>query len=211
MKGKVLLGVVVSVVVMGAVLAGTVLAAGPGVGPRGGMMSSLPVLSELLAMTENELWDARQDGKTFAQIGAEKGVTEQQMIDAVVAARKEVVDQALKDGDITQAQADWMLERAQSAAKSQITDPFPMVGPGMMGRNGWDDDNRFGRGDSEGRFGRGMGMMGRGMGMMGRGMGMMGRGMMGDNGWECPLGSQDCPWFDQADKPAATPSGSTGA
>ena len=56
-------------------------------------------------------------------------MTDQQLIDAIVAGREEVIDQAVKDGRMTQAQADWMLAKMKAMAPFQITNPF---GPGGM-------------------------------------------------------------------------------
>lgn len=86
-------------------------------------------ITKLLGMTPEQIYAERAAGKTLSQIAKQKGVTDQQLIDAIVAGREEVIDQAVKDGRMTQAQADWMLAKMKVMAPFQITNPF---GPGGM-------------------------------------------------------------------------------
>src|SRR5450759_5876930 len=66
-------------------------------------------IAKLLGMTPQELYAEHSSGKTLSEIAKEKGVTNQQVIDAMLAGRQEMVAQAVKNGRISQAQADWML------------------------------------------------------------------------------------------------------
>jgi hypothetical protein len=86
-------------------------------------------ITGLLGMPQEEIYAERAAGKTLSEIAAEKGVTDQQLIDAMLAGRQEVIDQALADGRITQAQADWMQEAMKTMAPLMLTKPF---GPGGM-------------------------------------------------------------------------------
>ena len=91
-------------------------------------------VSRLLGMTPEQVYAERTAGKTLAQIAKEKGVTDQQLIDAIVAGREVAIAEAVKDGRLTQAQADWMLAKMKAMAPFQITNPFA---PGSMrGRMG---------------------------------------------------------------------------
>lgn len=121
---------------------------------RGGATVS-KAITDLLGMTPGQILDERLAGKTLADIAKEKGVTEQQLTDAIVGGQEDILDQAVKDGRLTQAQADWMLERMKTMASSHLTNPF---GPGDNNgpRGGW-----FGGMTGGGRFGgRGAGPFG---------------------------------------------------
>ena len=99
-------------------------AGSPGRGSSDGMSN----IAKLLGMTSDEIWAERVLGKTIADLAKEKGVDTQTLVDALVASQKTMVDQAVTDGRLTQAQADkWLAWYAQSAAL-QLTEPY---GPGF--------------------------------------------------------------------------------
>ena len=54
-----------------------------------------------------------RSGKSLSDVAKDKGVSEQDLRSAVAAAAKTQLDQAVKDGKLTQAQADSMLQRIQ--------------------------------------------------------------------------------------------------
>ncbi len=126
-------------------------------GGFGGMMagtqsSLLSVAAEELGMTLDELTAELQDGKTIADVAAEKGVEPQAIADAFLAQRAEWLAGAVADGRITQQQADWMLENMQEQVLEHLDSPFAgTAGPGGC----WGD--RQG-----GSWRRGGGMMGPG-------------------------------------------------
>lgn len=74
-------------------------------------------VAQFLGINQTDLIAARQSGKSMVQIADEKGVSEQQLIDYVVGQRSSQIDQLVKDGKITQAQADlhkqFMAERVK--------------------------------------------------------------------------------------------------
>ena len=86
-------------------------------------------IAELLGMTQEEIYAERLEGKTLSEIAAEQGVTDQQLIDAMLAGQQEVIAQAVADGRLTQEQADWMLAKMEAMAPYKISNPF---GPGGM-------------------------------------------------------------------------------
>jgi len=90
-------------------------------------------ITKLLGMTQEQILAERQAGKTLADLAKEKGVTDQQLIDAMLAGRQEAIAQAVTDGRLTQAQADWMLEKMTAMAPFQLTNPFA---PGGFGHGG---------------------------------------------------------------------------
>lgn len=95
----------------------SLLVHGRGPGGRGGegfSLTWLQVAAEKLDMTTDELITALQSGKTLEQIAQEKGVDYatiqtaiQQQSQADLRTR---IQQAVKDGTITQAKGDWLLE-----------------------------------------------------------------------------------------------------
>ncbi len=95
---------------------------GWGRGMRGGMMGAdgqygpmheamQAALAEKLGMTVDELNAAHADGKTFWDLAAEKGLTVEDAQQAMLDARGAALDAMVKEGTITQEQADWMKSR----------------------------------------------------------------------------------------------------
>ena len=120
-------------------------------------------IATLLGMTPDQIWAERVQGKTLADIAKDKGVDTQELVDALVASQKTMLDQAVTDNRLTQAQADkWLAWYAQSAAL-QLTEPY---GPG------------FGMGGMRGGPG--------GHGGPGGPGGVRGQGPMGQNGGAVP-------------------------
>jgi hypothetical protein len=144
---------------------------GFGMGP-GGMMdrggpenSLIAVAAEKLGLTTQELLAELQAGKTIAEVAAEKNVAVDTIVEAVIAARSERLNQLVTDGQLTQEQADAMLTLMKANVTERINAEWPAGG-----------------------FGRGMMGGGRWGGMMGGGRwggGMMG-GMMGGGRWGGP-------------------------
>lgn len=90
-------------------------------GQYGPMHESMQAaLAEKLGMTVDELNAAHADGKTFWDLATEKGLTVEEVRQAMLDARSTALDAMVKDGTITQEQADWMKTR----------------GAGMMGGRG---------------------------------------------------------------------------
>ncbi len=116
-----------------------------GAGAAGGMMGrGVPdwagqhdELATLLGMTAEDIQAERQAGKSLADIAAAKGITDDKLVDALMAARKANLDQLVADGKLTQAQADLMIERMETQVKSMVvrtTTGAPMGrGQGMRG------------------------------------------------------------------------------
>jgi hypothetical protein len=86
----------------------------------------IAVFAQKLGTTVDDLNARLARGETMAQIAAAKGLTTEEFFNLMKDARSQAIDQAVKNGTLTQAQADWMKQR----------------GAGMMGANG----TRGGRG-----------------------------------------------------------------
>ena len=110
-----------------------------GRGPRGGMTAGVvgegilhdymvTGFAEKLNIPASDLEVRLDQGETMAQIAAAQGLTVEQFRALMVEVRGQAIDQALKDGKLTQQQADWMKQR----------------GAGQMAAGGM--GNGFGRG-----------------------------------------------------------------
>ncbi len=126
-----------------------------GYGGRGmGMMRGGTLVSEtakLTGLSTTEVISALQSGQTFAQIAAAHDVSKEKLVAAVVAERKAVLDAKVKDGTLTQEQADAMLTQIQTRVTAEV-DETHIPGQGMMNRGGGMRGGQGGRG----RGGHGM-------------------------------------------------------
>lgn len=109
-------------------------------------------VAKALGMTLDELNAQLRAGKTIAQIAQDKKIDLTKLHDDVQAAHKALIQQAVKDGKLTQAQADAMLQRMDTMDK--YFDANGGTCPGLAGGAG------VGRGMMGGAFGPGRGMMG---------------------------------------------------
>jgi len=103
------------------------------VGPPQRPSDSMDDIAKLLGMTRDQIWAERVQGKTLADLASEKGVDTQKLVDVLVASQKTMLDQAVTDNRLTQAQADKWLEWYKQAAALQLTEPY---GPGFSGLGG---------------------------------------------------------------------------
>jgi|GEM_PF-1593496 len=102
-----------------------------------GVVGFSDAITKLLGMSQEQIYTEHQAGKTLADIAKEKGITDQQLIDALTAGQQQVIEQAVKDGRLTQEQADWMLARRQAMAPFMLDNPFtPGQGRGGFGAGG---------------------------------------------------------------------------
>jgi hypothetical protein len=86
-------------------------------------------------MTFDQIWAERVQGKTLADLAKEKGVDTLDLVDALVASQKTMLDQAVTDNRLTQAQADKWLEWYKQSAALQLTEPYGL-GFGFGGMRG---------------------------------------------------------------------------
>ena len=83
-----------------------------------GMTQTHEAAAKALRMTVDELYTAVQGGKSLAEVAGDQIVSVDSLIKAMVAAAQVQLDAAVKDGTLTQAQADSM----KSALTQRITD-----------------------------------------------------------------------------------------
>jgi hypothetical protein len=88
---------------------------GKGMGCLGGRSwGNFDAMAEALNLTPTQLFEKLHDGQTLADIAKAQGVDLTKVQEAAnaerVKAMKDAIAQAVKDGKITQEQADWMLQ-----------------------------------------------------------------------------------------------------
>jgi hypothetical protein len=123
-------------------------AGGPLVGPRViGPGQALAAAAKALGMSKSDLMTQLRSGKSLAAVAKAKGVDVQKVVDALVAEAKQRLADAVKNGRLTQAQADQRLKNltARITAEVNATGPARPFGPGGPGRSG-----RFGPGGAPG-------------------------------------------------------------
>src|SRR3954468_14606893 len=112
----------------------------PGARPGG-----LDAAATYLGLSTTRLLQDLQNGKTLAQIAdSTSGKSASGLIDAMVAAAKERLDQAVKDGDLTQAQADRLGKNIETRVTAMVN------GEGFRGPPGGGNGFGFGRGGGDG-------------------------------------------------------------
>ena len=112
----------------------SVSSASYGFGGNGGMMGGtqqgllhdemVKVMAEKLGITVDDLNARLANGETMYSIALAEGFTADQAKTLMVDARIQAIDLAVANGDLTQAQADWMKTRGS------------MMGTGTRGTNG---------------------------------------------------------------------------
>jgi hypothetical protein len=116
---------------------------GPHVHIEGG--PALEGAADYLGLTEAELHERLRDGQTLAEIAKAEGKSVDGLEQALVAAGKDRLDQAVEDGRITAAQRDELLERLESKIDALVNgEPFlEKHGPGFGQRFGGPMDGAF--------------------------------------------------------------------
>jgi hypothetical protein len=149
---KTILVVALVVLALGALGVGVAFAQGPvtgGYGPRGGMMGGNgygPVhdyveqaLAAKLGITEKQVEDALAAGKSMYQIALDNGIKQEDVVTFMNGVHKDAFDKAVKDGVMTQQQADWMAQRMQTMYQNGYangTGTCPMGGGSFGPGNG---------------------------------------------------------------------------
>ncbi|MFA5317394.1 MAG: hypothetical protein WC369_08240 [Dehalococcoidales bacterium] len=72
--------------------------------------SGFQAVGELLSLTTQEIQELRHDGQSLADIAATQGVSEDELVAALIAERQAALGEKVAAGTITQEQADQMLQ-----------------------------------------------------------------------------------------------------
>jgi hypothetical protein len=100
-------------------------------GAWGGPSNSLvTVAADVLGMEPADLVAILAEGQTIAEVAQAQGVAPDTIVNAAVAARAEVLNQAVADGRMTQAQADAMLANMKASLTAQLNVPHTPLGTG---------------------------------------------------------------------------------
>jgi len=111
-------------------------------------------VAEYLGLSEDDLYQARLDGKSLADLAEEQGKSTEDIVKMLNANKEAQFDQLVKDKVITEAQKDFMLENMQERTEAAIENDAvgPMMGgQGMGGR--WNTDENFVPGQGRGAGG----------------------------------------------------------
>ena len=106
---------------------------GPGFGHRGGLhhVGDLDAAASYLGISEANLRNALEDGKTLAEVAKARGKSVAGLVDALVAAAKAELGAAVDAGRLTDAQRDSMLTGLKARITSLVNGERPAGGPGF--------------------------------------------------------------------------------
>jgi len=153
---------------------GTGICDGVGFHGRGAGYLGSDAAADLLGLTPEALHEQRLEGKSLTEIAAEQGISEDELVNAIMATKTTAVQALVADGSLTQEQADLMLQQMEEntrLAVNRTTVGAPEwagtcgygnsygqsgqgIGPGMMQR--WGTDSGAGARNGGARFGGGM-------------------------------------------------------
>ena len=112
---------------------------GRGFGARGSW-DNFDAMAKALNLTPTQLFEALHSGKTLDEIAKTQGVDLAKVQEAANAARiqamKDNIAQAVKDGKITQEQADWLLQGLEKGYMGKGRGGMFGLDQGPMGRGG---------------------------------------------------------------------------
>ena len=114
-------------------------------GPGGWFAVGVAVLDEAadaIGIEEDELLTALRDGQTIAEVAESEGVDSKTVIDALVAATRERLDEAVADGRIEQQDADERLADATERITEFVNEGAPTFRERFPrpGDDGWFED-----------------------------------------------------------------------
>jgi hypothetical protein len=103
-----------------------------------GSGASLASAAEAIGIDESELTAALREGQTIAEVARENGVQVSAVVGAMVADAEARIDQAVEDGELTQAEADEKKAELQETITALVNEelalgrgPFGGRGPGF--------------------------------------------------------------------------------
>ncbi len=109
---------------------------GHGMGFRFGASghSLVDIVAQVTGLEKADIIAELQSGDTFAQVAEANGKTAQDLVNAFVADRETVLDQAVADGRLTQAAADTMLATMQTNVEQHVNGTWQPRGAGNGGQ-----------------------------------------------------------------------------
>lgn len=100
---------------------------GRGVGPGNSMMATV---AEAVGLTQADLIAELQSGKTVADVAEEAGVTLETLVSSVIAERATWLAERVASGQLTQAQADFMLANMSANLTAHLSEAWTPGGYG---------------------------------------------------------------------------------
>lgn len=100
----------------------------------GGPGESLDAAADAIGIQTSELLSALRDGRTIAEVAGAHDVSVEKVVDAIVAAEQDRLDQLVADGRVTREQADALSADLQERATDLVNGdlaPFPLSEPGL--------------------------------------------------------------------------------
>lgn len=131
---------------------------------QGGMIATV---SKLVGLDQAEIIKERQAGKSMVDIAVSKGVDEKELVNTVVYERKALLDQRVKDGLITEEQAQYCTDNMNQRITDNLNRTNVGPGSGFCGGGGYGMGGGYcggagygagygaGKGYNGGGFGRG--------------------------------------------------------
>ena len=101
-----------------------------GRGGHGLRMLALGSAAEALGLDEDALREQLADGATLAEVAEAQGVSTTELVDALVAAAGERIDQAVADGDLDEERAAELRADLEERITSAVEEGLPTGGPG---------------------------------------------------------------------------------
>jgi hypothetical protein len=96
--------------------------------------SLVDVTARVTGVSSADVLQALKSGRTFEQIAQEHGKSAQDLVQAALSVRQEMVSKAVADGRLTQAQADQAMERMKSRLDQRVSAAWQPQGRGACGR-----------------------------------------------------------------------------
>lgn len=107
---------------------------GAGIGMGRVQDSMIDFISTLIGMDKTAIIEERQTGKSMVSIAGSKGVSEETLVNSVVEKRASIIDQRVKDGTMTEEQAQLCEEEMETRIKTNLN--RTTVGPADGVRGG---------------------------------------------------------------------------
>ena len=158
---KTMIGLTLSILIIGGVpVAASAAETAPapssvcnGMGKAAGMdkVRAITIVSELLKMTPEEIRAERLKGKSLAMIASEKGISKEQLVNAILVEKKEKLDVLVADGKITKEQAELCQQQMKARIEANVDrteagNPFKGKGRVGKGKCGMGKGRHFGNG-----------------------------------------------------------------
>jgi hypothetical protein len=113
-----------------------------GLGPRfhkhfgGPFHGKLEAATEYLGMTQAQLREALEDGKTLAQVAKDRGKSVDGLVDALVKGAEQKLQDAVEEGRLTKAEKSEMLEGLRDRITDMVNGRFPRLSKPHFHRGG---------------------------------------------------------------------------